>query len=114
MNKQTILTDYKLWFQQKQEKLKYSKVLIELMSTIKKVKRNKQEQLKQYNKKYYNEHKKKRLEKIKQWSKDKKTVCCGKDITNHNYSKHLKSKEHRRWLQNKYKLIHNELLEHFR
>ena len=67
-----------------------------------------------YNKTYYQNNKEKLDKKHNTSRKEIITRCCGKDITRGNYYKHLKAKEHRRWLDCKYKLIHRELLEKFK
>ena len=119
MNNQVILNDYKEWFKQKKMKEIFKivlKDLIKIFEPIKniKIKIKNKERLKQYNKNYYDKHKTNIIDKNRDWCKEIRTVCCGKDITNHNYSKHLKSKTHKTWLQNKFKCIHNELLERFK
>ena len=72
------------------------------------------EQEREYNKTYYESNKQEINKRIKKWSKEIRCICCGKEITNKNYPKHLKSKEHRKWLSIKFKSIHNELLERFK
>ena len=81
---------------------------------IKKYQVKNKDKLKEYSKKYYHENKEAICKRTSITAKEIRTVCCGKDITKGNYWNHLRTKEHKKWLQGKFKAIHRELLEKFK